>query len=105
MDNKIYFELMDGSLIDNYQLANIAYICSGHKIAPTDFDSLRAVSLMCDGIKREIKNPSIKYQLKLGNRVTAIKLYRDRHPDCSVRQAYDTINRMAEQFNKKEDNK
>lgn len=106
MADKAYFELKNGEFVDSDCLAKVIYICMGEEIpsCAEKLNVIRDVLPLLLGVKREIKKLSVEYLLKNGQKTAAIKLYRDQHPDCSLRHAYDTVCQMENYLKKEKGN-
>lgn len=101
MANKIYFTTFDGALLDNNYIARLGALKDGKPVDAEDFDYIREIAASFKGIKKEVKNPSVNYLLKIGRKYAAIKLFRDRHPELSITQAKEAIDRMEASMRKK----
>lgn len=98
--DEIYFGTKDGDLLDNYDIAKIAYVKSDRRIALGDIDELRDYAKTCKGIAREISNPSVKYLVEHGNKVKAIKLYQRKHPGIGLREAKQAVDCLERNYKK-----
>ena len=101
MANKIYFTTFDGALFDNNYIARLGALKDGKPVDAEDLDYIREIAASFKGIKKEVKNPSVNYLLKIGRKYTALKLFRDRHPELSLIQAKEAIDRMEASMRKK----
>lgn len=101
--NKIYFKTANGNLADNYDLVKAAWITTGERISIDDVDSIKKFAETCKGVGDEIENPSVNYLLKRGFKTQAIKVYRDRHPDLSMKAVFGAINKMEKKINSAKD--
>lgn len=99
---KIYFATIDNDVIDNFAVSRLALMHDAVRIRHDDVDTLRSYVTVCDGIIREIKNPSIEYLLRNGHKVSAIKVYRDKHPNKSLLDIRNAINRIEEKMKNRE---
>lgn len=95
---KFYFATKKGDLIDNYQLAGMAAVVDGEHINAENKDEVRTYATLCKGIAKEVKNPSVKYCLKNGNKVMAIRLYYEKHKDLGLVKCRDIVNEMEEKL-------
>lgn len=84
---KIYFGTIDNNIVDNYKLAEMAKVVHGVEIDAKDHKTIRTFAEGCAGLTGEIKHPSTKALLRHGHKFDAVKLYRDRHPDLSWKEA------------------
>jgi hypothetical protein len=75
----IYFETIDGTLIDNVDLVRYIKYLDGIDIDASDFEAIRNHVKTRKGIKREIKHPSIKHLIKHGHKYRAIQIYARNH--------------------------
>lgn len=100
MEKRIYFAVTNGSLIDNYEIARMALVVSGKYIRHDDFESIREYTTHCNGIKKELHNPSVKYLVKHGFKVQAVKIYYDRHPELGLKGSKEIIDKMEEEMNR-----
>ena len=102
MEKRIYFAVINGSLIDNYEIARMALVVSGKYIRHDDFESIREYAAYCNGIKKELSNPSVKYLVRHGFKVQAIKIYYDRHPELGLRGSKEVIDKIEEEIKQSE---
>ena len=100
MTNKIYFATFDGMLLDNHYIARLGTLKDGKPVDAEDLDYVREIAASFKGIKKEVKNPSVNYLIKTGRKYTAIRLFRDRHPKLSIKQAKEAIDRMEASMKK-----
>lgn len=96
--NDIYFGTIDGGLITNFELANMAKVVSGNEIDYNDLESVREYAKTCKGIKGEVKHPSIRFLLKHGQKVKAVKVYYSRHPELGLKGSKEVIDKMVEEI-------
>lgn len=101
MANKIYFTTFDGALLDNHYIARLGSLKDGKSVDAEDFNYIREIAASFKGIKKEVKNPSVNYLLKIGRKYSALRLFRDRYPDLSLAQAKEAIDRMEASMRKK----
>lgn len=101
----IYFSTVDGDMVDNYELVRMAKVMNNVNIDAEDFDKVRKLAKMCNGICKEI-NPSVKYLVEYGRKFKAVQIYHRRHPELSLRDCKDIIDKMVESLidKEKEDN-
>lgn len=92
MMENIYFTTTSGKLVNNYDIAKAASII-GDTIDENNFDEVRRYASICQGIVKEIR-PSIKRCLQNGDKVTAIKLYYNRHPGIGLKEAKEAVDIM-----------
>ena len=92
--NKIYFATKDGGIVDNHDIAKAALIVAGTKIDCEDLDEVRLFAFTCNGVCREVENPSVKYLVANGFKTKAVSLWRDKHPGSTLKEAYIAVNRM-----------
>jgi len=83
----LWFATTDGDLMDDYQIRRIARIVHDVVIPSDDHDAIRAYAKTCKGITHEVKHPSVDYLLKHGHKVTAMRIYRNTHPDVTLLEA------------------
>lgn len=93
MENDIYFSANDGTLFTNRDLAKMYFAINGIHIKHDDLETIRKFAASCKGILKEV-NPSIKICLKNGEKVKAVKIYYDRHPGISLKEAKSIIDDM-----------
>lgn len=98
MEKRIYFAVTNGSLIDNYEIARMALVVSGKHIRHDDFESIREYAAYCNGIKKELHNPSVKYLVKHGFKVQAVKIYYEHHPELGLRGSKEVIDKIEEKI-------
>ena len=98
---KIYFAGTNGKLYDNYDISKAAFIISGEHIDMDNFSEIRDFANKCDGIKKEISRPSVRYLVRKGDVVKATQLYYDTHPEISLLESRDIVNRMKEEIDNK----
>lgn len=99
----IYFTTYDNKLVTNWDIVKAAMIVNGKEIGGNELEQVRKYAKSCKGIKKEIKNPSIKYLLAHGDKYTAIKIYYRRHPEKTHKEARDVIEEILKNMNS-EDN-
>lgn len=97
---EIYFGTKDGDLLDNYEIAKIAFIITGKRNSPDDFENVREFSKMCKGIEGEVKNPSIKRLIKNGYKAKAVKICYRKHHGISLIKAKEIVDSMEDNMNK-----
>jgi len=98
---RTYFGTKEGNIVDQYEVARMAYLVDGQRIRSDDLDTIRIYAAMCKGLTKEIPNPSLQHLLKKGYRCTAIRIYRERHPELSLRECIKFINGMEEALQSK----
>lgn len=91
----IYFEVRDGSLVSNIDIAKIAYIANGDHINPYNLDDVREYCCKLKGISKEIK-PSIKVFLTHKEKIKAIMFYREKHPGMDIKHVKQIIDKFEE---------
>ena len=99
---RIYFATIDNDVIDNFAVCHLALMHDAVRIPHDDFDTLRSYTASCDGIIREIENPSVEHLLRNKHRFSAIKVYRDKHPNMSLLAVRNAVNRIEEKMKKRE---
>jgi hypothetical protein len=50
---RIWFETIDGSVIDNYDIAKLIFISAGVHIEPDNHEAIKSFAKGCRGIKKE----------------------------------------------------
>ena len=95
MISDIYFATIDNSLVTNRDISKMAFVVHGKCIDSDDLDNIREYAKSCNGIKKEV-NPSIRVCLKNGEKIMAIKIYRDRHPCIGLVEVKHIIDDMEE---------
>ena len=93
----IYFSTADGGMVDNYDIVRMAKVVSNVDIDAKDFKSIRMFAQCCKGIIKEI-NPSIKHLVKNGNKVKAVMLHHRRHPEISLRDCKEIMDKIEMRF-------
>ena len=96
MSKRIYFQTIDNTIVDNYDIAQASMIVNGRNIATDNFGAIRKYALCpsTEGILKEICNPTVEMFLRHGAKVKAIKLYYDQHPGTSLVEAKRIIDEM-----------
>ena len=79
MGKTLWFETIDGDLVDNYDIAKAVHVILGKRIYYTDFDEIRKISHYLPGISKEIENPSVGLFINKGLKVQAVKFYREKY--------------------------
>lgn len=79
----IYFGLVDGGIITQYQLSIAARI-KGIELDLFDEKAVRNFAGTCPGISKEIKQPSIRYLLTHGDKIMATKRYHELNRDKGI---------------------
>lgn len=95
MGNTLWFETINGNLVNSCQIAEAVRIVLGKHISCKDFDEIRKVSQYLAGIVKEIENPSIGMFLDKGSKVQAIKFYREKY-GCGLVDAKNVIEDMID---------
>ena len=96
----IYFSTLDNNLIDNYDIVKAAKLIYGKDIFVDDYDAIREFAKNCKGIKREIKNPSVKYLIKHGYKTRAVQIYyRKFEGGIRLSEAKAIIDKMEKEMN------
>ena len=98
---KIYFTTIEKNVIDNFGVSRLALMHDAVRITSDDFDALRSYAASCDGIIREVENPSVEYLLRNGHRFSAYKVFRDKHPDMNFAAVKVAIDRIEEKMEKR----
>ena len=96
--NDIYFGTIDGGLITNFELVNMAKIVDGKEIDYNDLEAVREYANTCKGIEGEVKHPSIRFLLEHGQKVKAVQIYYRRHPELGLKGSKEVIDKMAEEI-------
>ena len=79
MGKTLWFETIDGDLVDNYDIAKAVHVVLGKRIYYTDFDEIRKISHYLPGIAKEVENTSVGLFINKGMKVQAIKFYREKY--------------------------
>lgn len=99
-ENKLYFAGVNGELYDSMDIKKAMKILTGKEL--NEDDEIRQAAKSFDGIKKELKNPSIKYLIKHGYHISAIKVLYERKkktdPSYTLVMARDEIYRMKEEM-------
>ena len=98
MSKVLYFELVNGGIITNYELSLIANVNHKKSIPCDDLPAIRQYAASCKGIKREILEPTVEECIRVGNYVKAVELYREKH-EASLTSALDEVIRIKNQLN------
>lgn len=96
--NDIYFGTIDGGLITNFELANMAKIVDGKMIDYNNLEAVKEYAKTCKGIKGEVKYPSVKWLVEHGQKVKAVLIYHRRHPEIGLMESKEIIDNMAEKI-------
>lgn len=102
---KIYFGTIDNNIVDNYKLAEMAKVVNGVDVNAKDHETIRTFAEGCAGLTGEIKHPSTKVLLRHGHKFDAVKLYRDRHPNLSWKEAKESTDEFERMLKLEEDAK
>lgn len=95
----IYFSTLDNNLIDNYDIVKAAKLIYGKDIFVDDYDAIREFAKNCKGIRREIKNPSVKYLIKHGYKTRAVQIYyRKFGSKIRLSEVHEIINNMEKEM-------
>lgn len=101
MEKTLYFETVDGRMVDNFQISSAVHIVLGKEVYYKDFDKIRNLSKYLAGIVREIKNPSIGMFIDSDAKVQAIKFYREKY-GCDLKDAKDIIEDMIKNHSERQ---
>lgn len=94
MDSKLYFETIDGGVINSSDIKKAYYIMIGKQLKEKE---VLTYARFLPSVKRHISNPTPEELYRLGSTVNAIVLYRELH-DCSLTEA----KKAVEEFGRKE---
>lgn len=97
---RIYFEMIDGDICDNYDIAKIWCAVHGTEIDPWNLDSIRKVSKEFKGILKERKRPTVKWFLKHHRKVLAVTYYKDLK-NVSLNDAYEFVSNIEQKMREK----
>lgn len=106
MEKRIYFLTnKKGVIVNNYDITRVSLIKEGILIDPDDYDSIRIYAkLFCNGIIKEIENPSYKVLLSYGDKTDSIKEYYQQMnkegKHISLKEAYDYISSLESTYKK-----
>lgn len=98
MNKVLYFELVNGGIITNYELSLIANVNHKKSIPYDDLPTIRQYAASCKDIKREILEPTVEECIRVGNYIKAVELYREKH-EASLTSALDEVIRIKNQLN------
>ena len=90
MIGDIYFATTDGSLVTNRDVAKMAFVVDGDYVDENNLNEIREYAKKCKGILKEV-NPSIKVCLRNHEKVKAIRIYYDRHPEIGLVKAKEAV--------------
>ena len=99
MLKKIYFYTTNGDIVDNFDIAKAALIVRNDVINPSDFDNIREYAQHFRGLRGEIKEPTAEMFLNANHKVKAAMLYREQHPEVSISEAKEIVDKMYIQMN------
>lgn len=94
-----YFKTKNGNLVSAADVVRTALISDGIVILPEDKVSIREYSLaQCKGIAYEVKDVDIKYLIKHGKKVAAIKEYYNAHKELGLSGAKKVIDELVKEL-------
>ena len=95
----LYYKLANGNWVDRYDIERAFYISTGAKYTTGSKEFVRWLfSLLGESVlavKRADDPKLFAELLKSGQKVMAMKVYKDIH-NCTLKEARDTIERMIE---------
>lgn len=95
----------DDSFLTELDIVMAARIVEGVIINYSDNTSVREYAKKCKGVGEEIKRPSVRYLVNKGNKIGAIRLYKDIH-NCGIVEAKEVVDKMmAENERRKRNDK
>ena len=93
----LYYKLANGNWVDRYDIERAFYISTGAKYTTDSKEFVRWLfSLLGESVlavKRADDPKLVAELLKSGQKVMAMKVYKDIH-NCTLKEARDTIERM-----------
>ena len=93
----LYYKLANGNWVDRYDIERAFYISTGAKYTTDSKEFVRWLfSLLGESVlavKRADDPKFVAELLKSGQKVMAMKVYKDIH-NCTLKEARDTIERM-----------
>ena len=93
----LYYKLANGNWVDRYDIERAFYISTGAKYTTDSKEFVRWLfSLLGESVlavKRADDPKLVAELLKSGQKVMAMKVYKDTH-NCTLKEARDTIERM-----------
>lgn len=97
----IYFKEKgrDDSFFTEMDIVRAAMITEGIFIDYRNEGQIREFACKCKGVGEEIKRPSVRYLVNKGNKIDAIRLYKDIH-NCGIVEAKEAVDKM---INKKKE--
>lgn len=100
-----YFKTKNGNLVSAADVVRTALISDGIVILPEDKVSISEYAFsQCKGIAYEVKDADIKYLIKHGKKVSAIKEYYNAHKELGLSGAKKIIDELAKELMANESN-
>jgi hypothetical protein len=97
MSKELYFKMVNNDIAFSGDIIRAHYLTTGTALDPDNHDEIRKIAASMSGIVRELNFPSPTVLVRSGHIVSAVRLYRAIH-NCTLREANDTINKIAEQL-------
>lgn len=98
MSKILYFELVNGGIITNYELSIFANVNNRRNISCDDLPAIRQYAATCKGVKREILEPTVEECIKFGNYIKAVEIYREKH-ETTLTNALDAVISIKKKLN------
>lgn len=99
MPKTLYFARKDNDIAFSYDIIQAHYLMTGSKLESDDYDGIRNTAASMSGIVRELERPSVKFLVKHGRTVPAIRVYRDLN-GCTLHEARDAVDKIVESLKK-----
>lgn len=96
--SRIYFKLRDGNVVDDYYIARCHYLVNNEDIY-FDTDRVREYAKTLAAIECELETSeaAIRDLVQNDRLITAVKMYRDIHPEASLLEAKSIIDKIRKE--------
>lgn len=101
----IYFKAKgyDNSFFTEMDIIRAAMITEGIFIDYRNEGQIREFAWKYKGVGEEIKRPSVRYLVNKGNKIDAIRLYKDIY-NCSIVEAKEAVDKMMAENERRKQN-
>lgn len=89
----VYYLTKENTIVTNFDISEAFLICRGIKINPHP-ENIDGKMYGLAGIKTKLDNPSVELFLRFGEKVKAVKFYKDSHEGISFKEAKEYVDKI-----------
>jgi hypothetical protein len=101
MTKTLYFARADNNIAFSYDIIQAHYLMTSQEIKFDDHEAIRNAAASMSGILRELERPSVKFLVKHGHTVPAIRVYHELN-NCTLHEARDAVQQIVESLQREE---